>query len=191
MPLLVARGPEFGVFAAPTEMSSSVPVRPGPSRRRSRPRSSRHQAPPCIAAPCVPEQKTIPHPQLPARTAARQPQNVQPRILAIDVASQTTAAEIIHGAGPPHRPSLRSSRSRRQCVPCLHPCPPPPGTGEHFEPADWFRDSSIYSVHSKPNDQNQTANSQIRTSSERWAQNSAYERARLRNVHGQKCRKIG
>ncbi|MEH2470320.1 hypothetical protein V1284_001764 [Nitrobacteraceae bacterium AZCC 2299] len=30
---------------------------------------------------------TIPHPQLPARTAARQPQNVQPRNLAIDVAS--------------------------------------------------------------------------------------------------------
>jgi RNA 3'-terminal phosphate cyclase len=27
------------------------------------------------------------------------------------------------------------------------------GTGEHFQPADWFRDCSMYGVHSKPNRQ--------------------------------------
>src|ERR1700730_16582707 len=47
----------------------------------------------------------------------------------------------------------------------IAPCPPPPGASEHFRPADWFRDSSIHSVHPKPNGPNQTADWQIKTSS--------------------------
>ena len=153
--------------------------RPGLSRRRSRPQSFRHWPRLRYPAPSVAQQETIPHPQLPARTAARQPQNVQPQIPAIDVASQTTAAAIIHGVELPRRPSVRSSRSRRQSGPCLDRAMS--GTGEHFQPADWFHDCSMYGVHSKPNRQNQTADSQIRTSSGRWAQNIDYGTLR---VHG-------
>ena len=36
-----------------------------------------------------------------------------------------------------------------------------------FQPADWHSDSTMFSVHSKSNGQNQTADTQIRTSSER------------------------
>jgi hypothetical protein len=43
----------------------------------------RHWRPLCTATPSVAEQETIQHQQLPARTAARQSQNVQPRNLAI------------------------------------------------------------------------------------------------------------
>ena len=39
----------------------------------------------------------------------------------------------------------------------IAPCPPPPpGAGKHLQPADWLRDSTMFSVHSKPNRQNQT-----------------------------------
>jgi hypothetical protein len=58
----------------------------------------------------------------------------------------------------------------------IAPCPPPSGTGEHFQPADWLGDSTMFSVHSKPNGQNQTADWQIRTSSGRWSQHTAYGR---------------
>jgi len=37
-----------------------------------------------------------------------------------------------------------------------------------------LRDSNMFSVHSKPNGQNQTADSQISTSPGRWPQNIAY-----------------
>src|ERR1700682_2197261 len=47
------------------------------------------------------------------------------------------------------------------------PCPSPPGAGEHLQPANRLRDSNMFSVHSKPNGQNQTADSQITTSSGR------------------------
>src|SRR6185437_7594123 len=33
----------------------------------------------------------------------------------------------------------------------ITPCPPPSGAGEHFQPADRFRDSTMFSIHSKPN----------------------------------------
>ena len=56
----------------------------------------------------------------------------------------------------------------------IAPCPPPSGTSEHFEPADWLGDSTMFSVHSKPNGQNQTADSQIRISSGRWSRHTAY-----------------
>jgi hypothetical protein len=59
----------------------------------------------------------------------------------------------------------------------IAPCPPPSSTGEHFQPADWLGDSTMFSVHSKPNGQNQTADSQIRTSSGRWARHTAYVEA--------------
>jgi len=89
--------------------------RPAPSRHLSRLRSFRRWPRLCTVAPSVAEQETIPHPQLPARTAPRQPQR-----LSIDAASQTTAAVITRGAEPPHRQSLRSLRSQRQSGPCLH-----------------------------------------------------------------------
>jgi hypothetical protein len=31
----------------------------------------------------------------------------------------------------------------------MTPCPTPSGAGEHFQPADWLRDSNMFSVHSK------------------------------------------
>src|SRR2546421_5612735 len=54
--------------------------------------------------------------------------------------------------------------------------PPPPTTGscEDFQPPDRLRDSTMHCVHSKPNGQNQIADSQISTSSGRWLQNTAY-----------------
>jgi hypothetical protein len=39
----------------------------------------------------------------------------------------------------------------------IAPCPPPLGTGKHLQPAHWLRDSTMFSVHSKPNGQNHTA----------------------------------
>jgi hypothetical protein len=65
---------------------------------------------------------------------------------------------------------------------CNNPClvfaaPPPPttGAGEDFQPPHRLRDSTMHRVHSKPNGQNQTEDSQISTSSERWPQNTAYD----------------
>jgi hypothetical protein len=56
-----------------------------------------------------------------------------------------------------HRTDRVSARRdlKGQSAPCLHhACPPPPGAGEHFQPADWLRDRNMFSVHSKPNGQN-------------------------------------
>src|SRR5271167_565312 len=72
------------------------------------------------------------------------------------------------------RVSARRDLGNNPCLVLIAPCPPPSGTGEHFQPADRLGDSTIFSVHSKPNGQNQTADSQIRTSSGRWAQHTAY-----------------
>jgi pentatricopeptide repeat protein len=62
--------------------------------------------------------------------------------------------------------------------------PPPPTTGscENFQPPDRLRDSTMFSVHSKPNGQNQTEDSQIRTSSERWPQNTAYDEGAIDDI---------
>jgi hypothetical protein len=120
-----------------------------------------------IRRPPLLNRKRFPHPQLPARTATCQPQNVQPQILAIDVASQTTAAAITMASSyRTDRVSARRDPGDNPGLVFIAPCPPP-GSGEHFQPADWFRDSSMYSVYSKPNGQNQTADSQISTSSGR------------------------
>src|SRR5205085_2422832 len=54
------------------------------------------------------------------------------------------------------------------------PLPPATGSGENLQPPNRLRDSNMFSVHSKPNGQNQTADSQISTSPERWPQNTAY-----------------
>src|ERR1035438_6704112 len=72
------------------------------------------------------------------------------------------------------RVSARRDLGNNPSLVLIAPCPPPSGTGEHFQPADRLGDSTIFSVHSKPNGQNQTADSQIRTSSGRWAQHTAY-----------------
>jgi hypothetical protein len=39
------------------------------------------------------------------------------------------------------------------------PASPPASTGKHFDPPNRLRDSAMLSVHSKPTDQNQTADS--------------------------------
>jgi hypothetical protein len=96
--------------------------------------------------------------------------------------SQTTAAAIIRGVEPPHTPSLRSSRPRQQFAPCPRIEVAGPvistcdfGTArENFQPANRLGDSTMVSVHSKPNGPNQTANSQIRSSVGGWQPNSAY-----------------
>ena len=49
----------------------------------------------------------------------------------------------------------------------ITPRPAPTRTGEHLEPTNRLRDSILLSVHSKPKDPNQTADSQIRTLSGR------------------------
>src|SRR6202011_3452329 len=72
------------------------------------------------------------------------------------------------------RVSARRDLSDNPGLVFITPCPPPPGAGEHFQPADWLRDSNMFSVHSKPNGQNRTADSQITTSSGRWSRNTAY-----------------
>jgi hypothetical protein len=54
------------------------------------------------------------------------------------------------------------------------PLPPTTGSGEDFQPPHRLRDSTMHRVHSKPNGQNQTEDSQISTSSGRWLQNTAY-----------------
>src|SRR5438105_14082361 len=57
----------------------------------------------------------------------------------------------------------------------MAPLPPATGSGENLQPPNRLRDSNMFSVHSKPNGQNQTADSQISTSPGRWPQNTAYE----------------
>src|ERR1700730_14974668 len=76
-----------------------------------------------------------------------------------------------HGAD---RISARRDLGDNPRLVLIAPCPPPPGAGKHLQPADWLRDSTMFSVHSKPSGQNQTADSQISTSSGRWPQNTAY-----------------
>jgi hypothetical protein len=56
----------------------------------------------------------------------------------------------------------------------MAPLPPATRSGKDLQPPDRLRDSNMFSVHSKPNGQNQTADSQIRTSAGRWPQNYAY-----------------
>jgi hypothetical protein len=85
-------------------------------------------------------------------------------------ASQTTAVAIIHGVELLHRPSPLFAIAAT----IITPRPPPPSTGEHFQPADRLDDSIMFSVHSKPNGQNQAVDSQITSSSGRWVQNNAY-----------------
>src|SRR5580700_1447100 len=60
------------------------------------------------------------------------------------------------------------------CLVFLAPRAPPTPTGEHLQPMDRLRDSTMLCDHSKPNGQNQTADSQITASAERCAQNDAY-----------------
>jgi hypothetical protein len=69
-------------------------------------------------------------------TAARLSQNVLPRILSIDVASQTTAAAIIRDA--------RRDLGDNPVLVFISPCPPPPGAGKHFQPADWLHDKQYF-----------------------------------------------
>jgi hypothetical protein len=73
------------------------------------------------------------------------------------------------------RVSARRDPSNNPRFVFITPSPPPPSTSEHFQPADRLDDSIMFSVHSKPNGQNQTVDSHITTSSGRWVQNSAYE----------------
>ena len=56
----------------------------------------------------------------------------------------------------------------------LAPLPPTTRSRKDFQPPDRLRDSTTHCVHSKPNGQNQTADSQISTSSGRWPQDDAY-----------------
>src|SRR5712675_182886 len=73
------------------------------------------------------------------------------------------------------RVSARRDLGNNPGLVLIAPCPPPSGTGEHFQPPDRLGDSTMFSVHSKPNGQNQTTDSQIWTSSGRWAQHTAYD----------------
>jgi hypothetical protein len=72
-----------------------------------------------------------------------------------------------------------SEKSRRQVAQMrlvgVAPLPPTTGSSEDFKPPHRLRDSTMHRVHSKPNGQNQTEDSQISTSSERWQQNIAYQ----------------
>src|ERR1700738_3703303 len=85
-----------------------------------------------------------------------------------------------HGAD---RISARRDLGDNPRLVLIAPCPPPPGAGKHLQPADWLRDSTMFSVHSKPSGQNQTADSQISTSSGRWSQNTAYGRYSVRSMN--------
>src|ERR1700737_3659111 len=78
-----------------------------------------------------------------------------------------------HGAD---RISARRDLGDNPRLVLIAPCPPPPGAGKHLQPADWLRDSTMFSVHSKPSGQNQTADSQISTSSGRGSQTTAYHK---------------
>jgi hypothetical protein len=51
----------------------------------------------------------------------------------------------------------------------IAPLPPTTGSSEDFQPPDRLRDSIIHCVHSKPNGQNQTADSQINPPSDKVA----------------------
>src|ERR1700689_1189147 len=51
------------------------------------------------------------------------------------------------------RVSARRDLSNNPRLVFITPCPPPPSTGEHFQPADRLDDSIMFSVHSKPNGQ--------------------------------------
>src|SRR5258708_1752616 len=78
-------------------------------------------------------------------------------------------------------PSHRTDRGTARYDLCNDPrlvlcTPPPPTTGsrEDFHPTHRLGDSIMHCVHSKPNGQSQTVDSQIRTPSGRWPQNTAY-----------------
>jgi hypothetical protein len=83
-----------------------------------------------IRRPPLLNRKRFPHPQLPARTATCQPQNVQPQILAIDVASQTTAAAITMASSyRTDRVSARRDPGDNPGLVFIAPCPPPGAYG--------------------------------------------------------------
>src|SRR3954471_9063143 len=79
------------------------------------------------------------------------------------------------------RVSARRNLSDNPGLVFITPCSPPPGAGEHFQPPDGLRDSNMFSVHSKPNGQNRTADSQITTSSASRSRNTGYDESRQRS----------
>src|SRR6185312_4956741 len=54
------------------------------------------------------------------------------------------------------------------------PSPSSTGASEHLDPPNRLRDSTMFSVHSKPSDPNRTVDSHIKQHPERCDQNSAY-----------------
>src|SRR5215213_11963415 len=73
------------------------------------------------------------------------------------------------------RVTTRNDLCDNPCFVFVAPLPPATSSGEDFQSPHRLRDSTMHRVHSKPNGQNQTEDSQIRTSSERWPQNNAYD----------------
>jgi hypothetical protein len=113
----------------------------------------------------------------PARTAAHQCQNLQPRILSIDVAQPNNCCSDNpwrRATAQTESPLVAISATIRTLASSHHARrrPAPVNTSSL---RIGLRDSTMFSVHSKPNGQNQTADSQIRTSSERWSQDTAYD----------------
>src|SRR6478735_8191159 len=72
------------------------------------------------------------------------------------------------------RLTTRNDFCNNPCLVFAAPLPPATRSREDFQPTNRLRDSTTHRVHSKPTGQNQTEDSQIRTSSERWPQNTAY-----------------
>src|SRR6185312_5219405 len=55
------------------------------------------------------------------------------------------------------------------------PSPSSTGASEHLDPPNRLRDSTMFSVHSKPSDPNRIVDSHIKQHPERCDQNSAYD----------------
>ena len=73
------------------------------------------------------------------------------------------------------RLTTRNDFCNNPCLVFAAPLPPATRSRKDFQPTNRLRDSTTHRVHSKPTGQNQTEDSQIRTSSERWPQDTAYK----------------
>ena len=96
-------------------------------------------------------------------------------------AKQLLRRQTIMSSHGTDRVITRNDLCNNPCLVFVAPLPTTTGSGEDFQPPDWLRDSTMHRVHSKPNGQNKTEDSQISASSERWPQNTAYEISAVRN----------
>ncbi|MGY4319350.1 hypothetical protein ACVWW1_008677 [Bradyrhizobium sp. JR3.5] len=166
-------GPITGSPSAPGRWPRSClrPRRGWPVSSRPQPqlRSSRHWARTCIAAPCAAGEARCRRARIHHRRHKLQFFRV--RMPGRGLSQLTAPAKQLlrrQTRAPSHgtdRVTTRHDLCNDPCLVLVAPLPAPTRSSEDFQPSDRLRDSTTHCVHPKPNSQNQTAGSQISTSS--------------------------